>query len=113
MTARYRGLPAWLLQRATAVYIALYVIYLVAHFTASPPASYEDWQNWVALPLVTVTGLLFFAALLVHAWIGLQNVIVDYVSVFALRLSILSLLALGLVGMGVWILKLLLIGTRW
>jgi len=113
MTARYRGLPAWLLQRVTAVYIALYAVYLVAHFSVSPPASFEDWQNWVALPPVTITGLLFFGALLVHAWIGLQNVIVDYVPVFALRLSILSLIAVGLLGMGLWILKLLLIGSQW
>ena len=109
MTARYRGLPSWLLQRLSAIYIALFALYLLFHFGSSAPASFSEWQTWMAQPSTTVTGLLFFGALLIHAWIGLRDVVIDYVPVFSLRLTVLSLLGTGLLAAAIWVTKVMLV----
>lgn len=75
----HRGLGIWLLQRASAVVMALYLpLFLVYALTHGP----LDYAGWLALfsPLaVKVASMLFVAALLLHAWIGMREVVIDYV----------------------------------
>ena len=52
----------------------------------------------------------FGAALLAHAWVGLRDVILDYVRPAALRLSLLGLLALALATLGVWFIRIVWLG---
>lgn len=49
----------------------------------------------------------FFAALLAHAWIGVRDVILDYVHPVAIRFFALAVLALGLTGAGFWVIHVL------
>ena len=46
--------------------------------------------------------LLFVAALLIHAWVGIRDIILDYVHPFGARLVVLSLFALMLITSGLW-----------
>ena len=48
-----------------------------------------------------------FAALLAHAWVGVRDVVMDYVHPVALRLLVLSLLVLYFTGLGVWVARIL------
>ena len=99
---RAAGLRAWTLQRISAIYLGLFFIYLLSHFIASPPASYEEWRLWVADPRVTMGLLLFFLFLLFHAWVGVRNVLIDYIHPFGLRVTLLTLVGMGLIACGAW-----------
>jgi succinate dehydrogenase, hydrophobic membrane anchor protein len=46
---------------------------------------------------------LFALALLLHAWIGVRDVILDYVKPPALRLALLAAVALFLLANGLWL----------
>ncbi len=74
----HRGLDMWLLQRASAIYMALFLpVFLFCVLTAGP----LDFTSWHALfePLAAkVASLLFIAAMLTHAWIGLREIFIDY-----------------------------------
>ncbi len=102
---RVSGMQAWALQRITALYLALYISYMIGLFIFAPPASYDAWRFWVAQPHVSMAMLLFFGSLLFHAWVGIRNILIDYIKPFALRLTLLVLTGLGLLACGVWSLE--------
>jgi succinate dehydrogenase / fumarate reductase membrane anchor subunit len=108
MSRKASGLRAWILQRLTAVYMALFVIYLALLWLPSPPDSHAVWRAWVANPWVSIAILLFFLSLLLHAWIGIRDVLIDYVRPIGARLTLLALTGLGLLGCGLWVLELIL-----
>jgi succinate dehydrogenase / fumarate reductase, membrane anchor subunit len=101
------GLRAWLLQRASAVYMLAFIVFLLAHFLLDPPRSYAAWHGWMSAPGVSIAACVFFAALLAHAWVGLRDVLMDYVHPAALRVCALALLGFGLSATGAWVLRIL------
>ena len=102
---RVSGMQAWALQRITAIYLALYITYMIGFFIFTPPASHEAWQNWIAQPHVSMAMLLFFGSIFFHAWVGVRNVLIDYVHLFSLRFTLLVLVGLGILACGVWSLE--------
>lgn len=104
MSRTLHGLRSWLLQRLTAVYLLIYMMYFLIHLVVTPGRGYEAWRGWLSLPVPAIAMLLFFTALLFHAWVGLRDVVMDYVHPFAWRLTLLALIGAGLLSMGLWVL---------
>jgi succinate dehydrogenase / fumarate reductase membrane anchor subunit len=105
MSRRATGLRAWTLQRISAIYLLLFSSYLIGLFAVSPPASFEQWRDWVSAPVVSLAILVFFLALLVHSWVGIRDVLIDYVHPLALRVTLLSLFGFGLTACGLWAMR--------
>lgn len=84
-----------------------FIGFVLVHFLIDPLGSYQAWRSWVGHPGVSVATFLFFASLLAHAWVGLRDVTLDYVKPVAARVAVLSLIALGLMGAGTWIVRIL------
>ena len=101
------GLTPWLVQRLSAVFMLAFIGFMLAHFLVDPPVSYGAWRAWVGNPGVGVAALLFFAALLMHAWVGLRDVTLDYVKPLAARVAVLALIAIALLGAGAWVFRIL------
>lgn len=106
-TAPLSGLRAWLIQRLTAVYLLVALPLFIASFAFYPPGSYDAWRARASGAFFVAAACVFIVALLVHAWVGLRDVILDYVKPLPLRIGVLALLAFGLVGMGGWAIKVL------
>ena len=102
MSRQASGLKAWVIQRVTAIYLALFAVYAVAVFMFAPPSDHDAWRTMIASPPMTVAVLLFFLALLLHAWIGMRDVAIDYLRVLSVRVVFLSVFALALVAAGIW-----------
>ena len=102
MSRKASGLKAWAIQRGTAIYIAIYAIYLILKLGFAAPDDHVAWRAWLGDPVVGVGMLVFVAALLIHAWIGVRDVILDYVWHTGARVGVLALVALVLVGSGLW-----------
>jgi succinate dehydrogenase / fumarate reductase membrane anchor subunit len=108
VSRKLSGLRAWYVQRLSAVYITLYVVIAVISMLVNGmPSSHESWLNVWSSPLVSTMTLLFFTALLIHAWIGIRDVILDYVHPFGARLVVLSLFAVMLIASGLWVARIL------
>ena len=85
-----------------------YMLFVLAHFWFEPPNSYEQWTGWLHRPAIAIVTGVFFAALLLHAWVGLRDVLMDYVHPLTIRIGLLTLLCLSLLGLGLWVLRILL-----
>lgn len=102
MSRQASGLLAWLTQRVTAIYLALFVSYLFIKFAFDAPPDYESLRLWVSEPLVTAALLLFFPIVLAHAWVGIRDVFLDYVHNVALRVILLALVVFMFLASGLW-----------
>jgi succinate dehydrogenase / fumarate reductase membrane anchor subunit len=102
MSRTATGLRAWVVQRATAIYLGLFFVYLLVHWLIAPPADYAAWRAWIGHPLMGTALLLFVVALLLHAWVGMRDILIDYVQPIALRVGLLAAVGLGLVACALW-----------
>lgn len=89
-----------MLQRVSALYLVLFFAWLGARLLTAPPESYAAWRAWLATPVVNGAWAVFFAALLVHGWVGVRDILMDYVRSTGWRLLLLTLLALVLLAIG-------------
>jgi len=110
MSAGASGYRAWLLQRVSAVYMALYTIFFLFSWLAGAPANYFEWHSWMGSLPVALATTLFFLSLLGHAWVGVRDVLIDYVKPVELRFTLLMVVAFAIIAMGLWVVKVLLMG---
>ena len=85
-----------------------FIVYLLAHFGFDPPDSFGSWRGWVASPGVSLATGAFFCALLAHVWVGVRDVILDYVRPMAARPAALAALAASLFVIAAWLARILL-----
>ncbi|OIV47248.1 succinate dehydrogenase, hydrophobic membrane anchor protein [Sodalis sp. TME1] len=80
------GVHEWLLVRASAIVICLYIIYLLGFILIADTLTYDVWRGFFATPMTKVFTLLTLFSILVHTWIGMWQVLTDYIKPLALRL---------------------------
>ena len=107
MRKPFSGLRAWLVQRVSAVFMLSFIVFVFSHFSFEPPHSYSAWRGWALSPSVGIATAVFFAALLAHAWVGLRDVTLDYVAPGLARIATLALIAVLLVAIGAWVIRIL------
>jgi len=101
------GLRAWIFQRITAIYLAVFVPIALGYLFFSPVTNYQQWVELLSSPWVNTSLLLFVFAILLHGWIGIRDVVIDYVQPFPARIGLLVLVGLGLVACGAWAARIL------
>jgi succinate dehydrogenase / fumarate reductase membrane anchor subunit len=115
MSVRYggsahRGLGEWVLQRLSAIYLAGFTLWLVLRIGYGPPAGYAAWKAWFAgSGGVRLAFGLFFLAVLVHAWVGLRSVMLDYLKRLWLRYAAQAFVGTGLLVLAFWAAQILLV----
>lgn len=95
------ALPAWLVQRLGALYMLLFLLYALVRWDLARPVGYSAWRSWVLDGSMRVPLTLFVIALLLHAWVGLRDVVLDYVDPLPLRLATLALVGAGLAAIAI------------
>ena len=101
---KFTGLTAWWVQRLSAVYMLIFVLFLLATFALYPMHDHAQWRGWVGRPGITVALASFFAALLSHMWVGLRDVLLDYAKPPALQRLLLAVVGVGLLSTAVAVL---------
>lgn len=96
------GLGDWLLQRLTAVVMAGYTLFAVGVFAAGRASSYEDLEALLAGGFTRTFTMLFFVALLYHAWVGMRDILMDYVKATGLRLALQAAVGVALLVYLIW-----------
>lgn len=90
----FLGQRAWLLQRLTALLILLFVVLGAAGLLAGATPSYVQWHAFASSSLGAVLIVLLFGALCLHAWIGIRDIVLDYVHAPGVRLPLLALIGI-------------------
>jgi len=85
--ARY-GLRDWLAQRITAIIMAVYIGALLFVFLSTKPVTHGAWRDLFAQAWMRVATLLFAVSLAWHAWVGVRDILMDYVKPDGLRLAL-------------------------
>ena len=74
------GLFDWLVQRATALLMTAYLIFILIYLVLNPDLSYQQCEALNRSAGMRVFTLLTMIAMLSHAWIGNWCVLTDYVT---------------------------------
>ncbi|MBP2170379.1 succinate dehydrogenase membrane anchor subunit [Erwiniaceae bacterium BAC15a-03b] len=90
------GIHDWLLLRAAAMVITLYVLYILGFLVVSDTLTYDIWRGFFASSFTKVFTLLTLLSILVHGWIGMWQVLTDYVKPVGLRLMLQLVVVLAL-----------------
>jgi succinate dehydrogenase / fumarate reductase, membrane anchor subunit len=88
VTGAHYGLRDWLVQRVTAVIMAVYSVIAVVVLVFNKDISYAIWRDLFSQGWMRVATLLFAASLAWHAWVGMRNICMDYIKPEGLRLSL-------------------------
>ena len=96
------GLGDWLLQRLTAVVMAVYTVVALVTIAWCAPATYADWRVMFAGTFFRPFTMLFLIALLYHAWVGMRDILMDYIHPTGIRLALQSAVAVVLLLYLIW-----------
>ena len=88
ITGAHYGLRDWLAQRVTAVIMAVYSIIAVAVLLSGHPITFVVWRDLFSRGWMRVATLLFMASLAWHAWVGVRDILMDYIQPAGLRLAL-------------------------
>jgi succinate dehydrogenase / fumarate reductase membrane anchor subunit len=96
-TGAHYGWKDWLVQRVTAVVMALYTILVLGLALWNGGIDYALWKALFAHGAWKLATFVFMLTLCWHAWIGVRDIWMDYVKPVGVRLTleVLTLLALA------------------
>ncbi|ARU57475.1 MAG: succinate dehydrogenase, hydrophobic membrane anchor protein [Pseudomonadales bacterium] len=79
------GVYDWMVQRVSAVVLALYFLYLLVYLTFGADLTFEAWKGLFEQTWMRVFTLMALVSLAAHAWIGMWTVSTDYLKNSAVR----------------------------
>jgi succinate dehydrogenase / fumarate reductase membrane anchor subunit len=96
------GQRAFVAQRLSALVLLAVLAAAGVRLAFGAPVTLAQWQAWAAQPLAASMLLLVAAALFAHAWVGVRDVVLDYVRPLPLRLFLLGMIMAALALLAAW-----------
>jgi succinate dehydrogenase / fumarate reductase membrane anchor subunit len=96
-TVGRNGVHDFILIRASAIILAIYTFYILGFFVITPEVTFPLWQEFFACLCTKVLTVLALISLLIHAWIGVWQVLSDYIKPTFLRGGLLFIFAVTLI----------------
>ncbi|MSQ49196.1 MAG: succinate dehydrogenase, hydrophobic membrane anchor protein [Betaproteobacteria bacterium] len=107
VTGAHYGLRDWLAQRITALIMAIYSVIVVVVLISAKPMTYGVWRELFTQGWMRVATLLFIASLSWHAWVGVRDILMDYIKPAGLRLALEVLVLLTIAAYVGWTIQIL------
>jgi succinate dehydrogenase / fumarate reductase membrane anchor subunit len=101
------GLRDWLVQRVSAVVMVVYTLLMIAILLAQSPLQYAEWKTLFSQQWMRLASLLFLLSLFIHAWIGVHDILMDYVHATGIRLGLQIAVIIALVVYTAWSIQIL------
>lgn len=102
VTGAHYGLRDWLAQRITAGVMAVFTLCLVGILLICPPQNEAAWKALFGNQWMRIGSFLFLLSLFWHAWIGMRNILMDYIHPPGIRFALQILVILSLLFYTVW-----------
>jgi succinate dehydrogenase / fumarate reductase, membrane anchor subunit len=80
------GLRDWMAQRITAVLMAVFTVVLLVQVLLPGPMGYNRWAGIFSHQAMKLLTLVVIIALAYHVWVGIRDVLMDYVRPLVARL---------------------------
>ncbi|TFH86433.1 succinate dehydrogenase, hydrophobic membrane anchor protein [Billgrantia azerbaijanica] len=96
------GLSDWLIQRVSALILALYTLFIVAYLLFNPGLDYAAWSGLFAQTWMRIFTLLSLISIAAHAWVGLWTVTTDYIKPTGVRVGTQIVIILAIFVFLVW-----------
>ncbi len=96
------GITGWLVQRMSAVIMTLFGVVLLSFILFHAPAGFAEWKMLFSHGWVKIGLLIFFICLSLHAWIGVRDILMDYVHAVGIRLMLETGVLLSLAAYVLW-----------
>ncbi|MDF1762570.1 MAG: succinate dehydrogenase, hydrophobic membrane anchor protein [Oleibacter sp.] len=74
------GLYDWIIQRTTAVVLAVYTLFLFGFVIATPDMQYAQWQGLFSQTWMKIFSLAALISICGHAWVGMWTIATDYLA---------------------------------
>ncbi len=107
VTGAHYGLRDWLVQRVSAVVMAAYALFIAGWALWNAPVTYGAWTALFSGNTVRSFTMLALLALFYHAWVGVRDIVMDYVKPAFARLAIHVLVILTLILYAIWSVEIL------
>lgn len=107
VSGAHYGLRDWLVQRATAVLMALFTLAVIVQVLMPGPMGYDKWSGIFAAQWMKVLTFTVIIAMAWHAWVGTRDIWMDYVKSAGLRLMLQVATIVWLVGCAGWAVQVL------
>lgn len=101
------GFRDWLMQRVTAVLMALYTVVLLLQVLFGGPLGYDSWSGIFAQQWMKVLTFVLIVSLLWHAWVGVRDIWMDYIKPVGVRLVLQVFSIVWLTGCAGWAVQVL------
>jgi len=107
VTGAHFGLRDWLAQRITAVLMILFTLFIAGYLLLQPVVNYDVWTRLFSNNVTRSFALLFLLSLFYHAWIGVRDIVMDYVKPAGVRFIIHVVVILALLMYAIWSVQIL------
>ena len=101
------GLRDWLSQRITGVVMALFTVAVIVQILLPGEIGYDKWAGMFARQWMKVLTFTVIVSLLIHAWVGMRDIWMDYVKDVGARLALQVFTIVWLVGCTGWAIQVL------
>ncbi|OGI41781.1 MAG: succinate dehydrogenase, hydrophobic membrane anchor protein [Candidatus Muproteobacteria bacterium RBG_16_64_11] len=106
------GLNGWLAQRISALYLGGFSLFATLRLLLDPIADYPGWRGWLGGGAMRVALAIFLLAVIVHGWLGLRSVWMDYLHSDGCRFLASVVTGLVLLTLALWSVQIVLWDLR-
>ena len=101
------GLRDWMAQRATALVMALFTVALIVQVLLPGSMGYDKWAGIFSRQWMKVLTFVVIVSLAYHVWVGVRDVLMDYVKPVGVKLALQVFTLVWLVGCAGWAIQVL------
>ncbi len=74
------GLYDWVVQRLSAVILAVYTLFLLGFVIATPDMTFAQWHGLFDQTWMKVFSVAAIISICAHAWVGMWTIATDYIT---------------------------------
>lgn len=101
------GLRDWMMQRVTGGIVAVYMVFFVIVLFMQPKLDFITWRSLFTHTWMRVPTFVCLLAIYFHAWVGMRDILMDYIKPTTLRLCLQVTVVVCLVAYSIWTVQIL------
>ena len=87
--------------------MVVYTLLVIAILLAQSPLQYTEWKALFSNQWMRLASLLFLLSLFIHAWIGMHDILMDYVHATGIRHGLQAAVIFALAVYAIWSIQIL------